>query len=131
MRRLADPQFPRDVGGVARDRSRWSPRDVGDLPTVAYNARVVVSLGTSKLVNGRSGGCSGQPPPEWSQIRDGVPESGIGVFEDGGIATQMSNFCGKEVVIRAVRFTGLRPGVEEMRVLGAYMRVEVVYSPAG
>ena len=52
----------------------------------------------------------------------------IGLFVDGGLATKMMNGCGKEMVVRAIKFIAVRPGVEELKVLNAYFKIEVTSS---
>jgi hypothetical protein len=98
--------------------------DTAKLPTVAYNARAFLSVGTEKLIHGAVEGCDGGPS-EWAAIVDHLPTSETGIFADGGLATKMMNGCGKEMVVRAVRFIAIRPGVEELKVLNAYFKIEV------
>lgn len=107
-----------------------APTDKTELPTVAYNARAFLSVGTEKLIHGAVEGCSGAPS-EWADMLPGLPESRIGIFVDGGLATKMMNGCGKEMVVRAVKFIALRPGVEELKVLDDYFKIEVTSSSTG
>jgi len=106
-----------------------TPVDRAGLPTVAYNARAFLSVGTEKLINGAVEGCGGAPA-RWADMALRLPESETGTFADGGLATQMMNGCGKEMVVRAVKFIALRPGVEELKVLDAYFKIEVTPSGA-
>jgi hypothetical protein len=100
----------------------------GDLPEVGYNAFVSVPVGTSQLIHGEYDDCDG-PPPDWRQVEAKVPVTRLGVFADGGLARKMVNDCGKEMVVRAVMFTGIETGVEELRLLDDYMRIEVQDHP--
>ncbi len=101
--------------------------DETPLPTIAYNARAFLSPGAEKLVHGVVEGCDGAPP-EWVDVEPNLPASNIGTFVDGGLATQMMNGCGKEMLVRAVKFIAARPGVEELKVLGVYFKIEVAPS---
>ncbi|MEW9612382.1 hypothetical protein AB3G45_00610 [Shinella sp. S4-D37] len=101
--------------------------DTATLPTVAYNARAFLSVGTEKLIHGVAEGCDG-PPSDWADMAAYLSESATGAFSDGGLATKMMNGCGKEMVVRAVKFIAIRPGVEELEVLGAYFKIEVTPS---
>ncbi|WP_454859038.1 hypothetical protein [Rhizobium binxianense] len=98
--------------------------DETKLPTIAYNARAFLPPGAEKLIHGVVEGCDGGPP-EWVNVEPNLPASNIGRFVDGGLATQMMNGCGKEMLVRAVKFIAARPGVEELKVLGAYFKIEV------
>ena len=116
------------VAGIAQSRVGGDLRIEGadgPLPTVSYNARVVLAVGASKLVHGAFNDCD-TPPPSWEMIRAGIPSSGIGIFEDAGPARQLKGICRAEVFVRAIRFTALRAGVEEMNLLGSYLRIEAV-----
>jgi len=106
------------------------PEGAAALPTVAYNARAFLSVGAEKLIHGVIEGCDGAPA-QWASIAPRLPESRTGVLVDGGLATQMMNGCGREMVVRAVKFIALRPGVEELMVLDTYFKIEVTSPPAG
>lgn len=114
------------VGGM---NSSVLPEGAAALPTVAYNARAFLSVGAEKLIHGVVEGCDGAPA-QWTDIARRLPESRTGVLVDGGLAKQMLNGCGHEMVVRAVKFIALKPGVEELTVLGTYFKVEVT-SPLG
>lgn len=101
-----------------------------DLPPVNYNAYVRVSLGSSKLIHGDFLDCDG-PPPGWEQTVPRVPSTPLGTFADGGLARKMVNDCGKEMVVRAVMFTGTGIGTEEVRLLGDFMKIDVVETDIG
>lgn len=106
------------------------PDGAGALPTVAYNARAFLSVGTQKLIHGVVEGCDGAPA-QWADIAPRLPESRTGILVDGGLATKMMNGCGREMVVRAVKFIALRPGVEELMVLDTYFKIEVSPPPGG
>lgn len=96
-----------------------------ELPAVNYKAYVRLSLGTSRLIHGEYGDCDG-PPPDWAQVVQRVPQTTLGTFADGGLARKMVNDCGREIVVRAVMFTGMSVGTEELQLLGDYMKIDVV-----
>jgi len=96
-----------------------------ELPSVGYDAYVRVPVGTSRLIHGEFAECDG-PPPDWETVAAKVPSTVLGTFADGGLARKMVNDCGKEMVVRAVMFTGLAAGTEEVRLLDDYMKIEVV-----
>lgn len=106
------------------------PDGAAALPTVAYNARAFLSVGTEKLIHGAIEDCDGAPA-QWTDIAQRLPESRTGALVDGGLATQMMNRCGREMVVRAVKFIALRPGVEELMVLDTYFKIEVTSPPGG
>ncbi|WP_411036051.1 hypothetical protein [Shinella sp. BYT-45] len=106
------------------------PADRAGLPTVAYNARAFLSVGTEKLIHGAVEGCGGAPS-SWADIVPGLPASKTGIFVDGGLATKMMNGCGEEMVVRAIKFIAIRPGVEELKVLDDYFKIEVTSASAG
>lgn len=96
-----------------------------ELPSVGYDAYVRVPVGTSRLIHGEFAECDG-PPLDWETVAAKVPSTVLGTFADGGLARKMVNDCGKEMVVRAVMFTGLAAGTEEVRLLDDYMKIEVV-----
>jgi len=96
-----------------------------ELPQVGYDAYIRVPVGTSRLIHGEFADCDG-PPPDWETVAAKVPSTPLGAFADGGLARKMVNDCGKEIVVRAVMFTGLVSGIGEVRLLDDYMRIEVV-----
>ena len=96
-----------------------------ELPSVGYDAYVRVPVGTSRLIHGEFADCDG-PPPDWETVAAKVPSTVLGTFADGGLARKMVNDCGKEMIVRAVMFTGLAAGTEEVRLLDDYMKIEVV-----
>lgn len=114
------------IAAVTGAREPPSP----DLPAVNYNAYVRVALGRSQLIHGDFLDCDG-PVPSWEQIAQRVPTTPLGTFSDGGIARKMVNDCGKEMVVRAVMFTGTSVGTEEVRLLDDYMKIEVVEAATG
>lgn len=124
---LALPSGLIAVGGI---HSSALPEGAAALPTVAYNARAFLSVGAEKLIHGVVEDCDGAPA-RWIDIAPRLPESQIGAFVDGGLATQMMNGCGREMVVRAVKFIALTPGVEELTVLGTYFKIEVTSPPGG
>ncbi|MBD0417232.1 hypothetical protein [Oryzicola mucosus] len=95
------------------------------LPTVAYNARAFLTIGAEKLLHGAVEDCEGEPAA-WEDMLPLIPSSAVGTFSDGGLATKMMNDCGKEMRVRAIKFTATASGVEEVRVLGDYFKIEVV-----
>lgn len=95
-----------------------------DLPEVGYDAFVRLPLNTTRLIHGEYGRCGG-PPPAWEDVVARVPTSAFGSFGDGGLARKMVNDCGREMVVRAVRFTGEAVGMEEITILDDYMKIEV------
>lgn len=95
-----------------------------ELPEVGYNAYVQLQVGDSRLIHGEYDRCD-SPPPDWEQVRTKVPSTMLGIFTDGGLARKMVNDCGREMVVRAVMFTGLTSGVEELRLLDDFMKIEV------
>lgn len=115
------------MGTDERESSRLASVYKTELPTIAYNARTFLSPGAEKLIHGVIDGCDGNPP-EWGDLEPGLPVSRTGSFVDGGLATQMMNGCGKETVVRAIKFVATRPGVEELKVFDAYFKIEVAPS---
>lgn len=101
-----------------------------DLPPVNYNAYVRVPLGSSKLIHGDFLDCDG-PVPTWQQMLPRIPSTPLGTFADGGLARKMVNDCGKEMVVRAVMFTGTGIGTEEVRLLDDFMKIDVVEAETG
>lgn len=112
------------VGMNSREALGPGSVDETKLPTIAYNARAFLSPGAEKLIHGVVEGCDGAPP-EWIDVERSLPLSRTGRFVDGGLATQMMNGCGKEMLVRAVKFIAARPGIEELNVFGAYFKIEV------
>ncbi|KAB2726471.1 hypothetical protein [Brucella anthropi] len=110
-----------------RENSYSASVDKTKLPTIAYNARTFLSPGAEKLIHGVVEGCDGSPS-KWGDVEPGLPVSRTGSFVDGGLATQMMNGCGKEMVVRAVKFVAARPGVEELNIFDAYFKIEVAPS---
>ncbi|MBX9450598.1 MAG: hypothetical protein KL801_01770 [Mesorhizobium sp.] len=101
-----------------------------DLPAVNYNAHVRVVLGRSQLIHGDVLDCDGLVP-SWEQIEHRVPTTPLGTFSDGGIARKMINDCGREMAVRAVLFMATRAGMQEVRLLDDYMKIEVVEVTTG
>ncbi|MCR4265605.1 hypothetical protein [Nitratireductor sp. ZSWI3] len=95
------------------------------LPTVNFEGRVRVPVGVSHLIFGALSGCD-RRPPGWEQIAAEMPATSLGVFSDGGLAREVVRACGKEVIVRGVRFTGQRPGTDEIRLFGSYIKLDVV-----
>ena len=77
-----------------------------------------------ELIHGDRGDCGGEPP-DWYYILPRVPPSTLGLFSDGGVARKMDNGCDAMVRARAVRFTALTAGSEEIELLGDYMKIVV------
>ncbi len=96
-----------------------------DLPRVNFEGYVRLPVGSESLIRGVHGSCKG-PPPDWADIADDMPVSQLGEYSDGGLAREVVRSCGRERIVRAVRFVGLRPGVEELRLFGDYQKIEVV-----
>ena len=128
MALLLAAALPAGLLAAAGMKGTASPDGIAALPTVAYNARAFLSAGTEKLIHGAIEGCDGEPA-QWANIEPRLPESRTGVLVDGGLATQMMNSCGREVVVRAVKFIALTPGVEELMVLDTYFKIEVTSPP--
>ncbi|MDR7035167.1 hypothetical protein [Mesorhizobium sp. BE184] len=100
---------------------RWAFKK---LPMIGYDARVRMVVGESRLIHGDRGDCDGRPP-DWYYTLPRVPVSALGTFSDGGLARKMSNFCNRVVEVRAVRFTATDAGMEEIRLLDDFMKIEV------
>lgn len=96
-----------------------------DLPTVNFEGYVRLPLGSDVLIHGAHADCKARPP-DWAAIVDDLPVSTLGTFSDGGLARKVVRRCGAERTVRAVRFTGLREGVEDLRILGDFQKIEVV-----
>ncbi|EKF20683.1 hypothetical protein [Nitratireductor pacificus] len=113
------------IGGIliAATAFERHPENLG-LPVVGYNAQMNLIVGETKLIHGEYDQCDG-PPPEWEAVLPRIPDTDLGVFGDGGLAAKMVNDCGREMVVRAVRFTAVKPGIEEVVLLGDYMRLVV------
>ncbi|WP_048648631.1 hypothetical protein [Nitratireductor soli] len=94
------------------------------LPEVGYNAQMNMIVGETKLIHGEYDRCDA-PPPNWEAVLPRIPNTDLGVFGDGGLAAKMVNDCGREMVVRAVRFTAVKPGIEEVVLLGDFMRLVV------
>ena len=94
------------------------------LPMIGYDARVKMVVGETRLIHGDRGDCGGEPP-DWYYILPRVPPSTLGLFSDGGVARKMDNGCDAVVRARAVRFTALTAGSEEIELLGDYMKIVV------
>ena len=102
------------------------PEKLSGLPAVGYDALVRLEVGTSRLVHGEVASCTRGGMADWQAIEPMVPTTSLGFFSDGGPARKMMNECGKDMLVRAVRFTAVAPGVEEVSLLGDYMKIEVV-----
>lgn len=114
------------IAAITREHQPLSP----ELPAVNYNAHVRVAFGRSQLIHGDFLDCDG-PVPDWSLVAQRVPTTPLGTFSDGGLARKMVNDCGREMVVRAVMFTGTTLGTEEVRLLDDYMKIEVVDTTTG
>ena len=108
------------LASLATERQRAPTR----LPEVGYEAYVRVPVGVTRLIHGEHDDCKGPPPP-WEDVSGRLPQTGLGTFADGGLARQVVRACGREVVVRAVMFTGTAIGVEELYVLDDYIKIEV------
>lgn len=95
------------------------------LPAVDFVGHVRLPLDSSRIIHGSSGGCEG-PLPTWQEINDTLPKTSLGTFTDGGLARKVVRRCGRELPVRAVLFTGLRTGIEEVVVLEDFIKIEVV-----
>jgi len=96
-----------------------------DLPIVNFEGLVRVPTGAGVLVHGQPGDCDGAPP-DWVKIAGEMPASDLGKFADGGLARKVVRRCAGERVVRAVRFTGIEPGTDGVRLFGDYIRIDVV-----
>ncbi|MFC3722134.1 hypothetical protein [Neoaquamicrobium sediminum] len=114
------------IAAITRKHQPPSP----ELPAVNYNAHVRVALGRSQLIHGDYLDCDGSVP-DWPLVAQRVPITPLGTFSDGGLARKMVNDCGREMVVRAVMFTGTALGTEEVRLLDDYMKIEVVDTTTG
>ncbi len=92
---------------------------------VGYAAHVRMPVGDTRLVHGEHGSCDGSPPT-WEALVPDLPESTLGIFSDGGLAAKMVNVCGKEMTVRAIRFTATSAGMEDVTLLQDPMRFEVL-----
>lgn len=113
-----------NAGGAFAWQSITERHAFEQLPMIGYDARVVMSVGESRLIHGDRTDCSG-PPPDWYYLRAQVPPSALGEFSDGGVARKMDNSCNAVVRARAVRFTAKTAGSEELDLLGDYMKIVV------
>lgn len=102
------------------------PKKLSGLPSVGYDAHVRLEVGSSRLVHGEVASCTRGGMADWLAIEPMVPTTRLGFFSDGGPARKMMNECGKDMLVRAVRFTAVAPGTEEVSLLGDYMKIEVV-----
>lgn len=102
------------------------PNDASSaLPSVNFEGRVRVPVGFSVLIHGALDGCD-EPPPDWQRVTAAISGQRLGQLDDGGLARKIVRKCGRERVVRAVRYTGLRTGTEELRLFGDYIRIDVV-----
>lgn len=95
------------------------------LPAVSFEGQVNVPLGSAVFVHGALGDCDA-PPPDWQDVAAAMPDAQYGKLEDGGLARKVVRKCGRERIVRAVSYTGLRPGTEELRLFGDYLRIDVI-----
>lgn len=95
-------------------------------PEVGYDAHVRIVVGESRLVHGEVASCLNGGMADWQAIEPMVPKTRLGFFSDGGPARKMMNECGRDMLVRAVKFTAVAPGIEEVSLLGDYMKIEVV-----
>ncbi len=112
------------LGGGLAWQSLAERRAFLALPMIGYDARVKMVVGETRLIHGDRGDCGGEPP-DWYYILPRVPPSTLGLFSDGGVARKMDNGCDAVVRARAVRFTALSAGSEEIKLLGDYMKIVV------
>lgn len=95
-----------------------------ELPVVRFEGQVNVPLGASVLIHGALAGCEA-PPPDWRDAAIEMPVPVLGRLDDGGLARKVVRICGRERIVRAVRYTGLRTGTERLRIFGDHIRVDV------
>lgn len=112
------------LGGGFAWHSFVERREFMALPMIGYDARVKMVVGETRVIHGDRGDCGGAPP-DWYYILPRVPPSTLGLFSDGGVARKMDNGCNAVVRARAVRFTALTAGSEEIQLLGDYMKIVV------
>lgn len=94
------------------------------LPQIGYDARVRMLVGESRLIHGDRTECN-LPPPTYAEVSHRIPASRLGVFSDGGVARKMDNSCGREIAVRAARFTARTTGEEELRLFDDFIKLEV------
>lgn len=99
-----------------------------DLPIVNFEGWVRVPVGASVLIHGRLADCDGSPE-RWDAFADEIPSTRLGTFSDGGLARKVMRKCTSEKIVRGIRFTGVEPGTDGVRLFGDYIRIDVIAAP--
>lgn len=95
-----------------------------DAPMIDWEPVITMKVGESKVIHGERGDC-GKAPREWDDVFNSLPVSEIGAFSDGGIVRRNSKYCKGPTPSRGIRFTATKPGIEEMRITGDFMKITV------
>lgn len=82
-----------------------------------YVRNVSVKVGESAIIHGARGNECG-PAPTWESAKLLLPELVTGTLTDGGVGTRVSRQCGGRIPARAILFTAMQPGVEQISLYG-------------
>lgn len=82
-----------------------------------YVRNVSVKVGETAIIHGARGNECGEAPT-WESAKLLLPELVTGTLTDGGVGTRVSRQCGGRVPARAILFTAMQPGTEQISLYG-------------
>ncbi|MEQ8709347.1 MAG: hypothetical protein RIC36_10180 [Rhodospirillales bacterium] len=94
----------------------------GDL--VRWRRSTELVIGESAVIHGERGACGQQPAP-WEETVVHLPSLDFGVWSDGGVGHRVSRACGGPTPVRAIVFTGQKPGLAEFVLFDDAVRISV------
>ena len=99
----------------------WLPAQAQEIP---YQKNVSLQVGESAIIYGVRGEC-GQPAPSWEDIAKQLPTISAGRFSDGGIGTRWSRACRGATPARAIQYTAITDGNDQLILFQDPVNIEV------
>ncbi len=111
------------IGFAAASIWNWRSGEYGD-PVASYEGvvadyvrNVSIKVGETAIIHGARGNDCG-PAPAWESAKLLLPDLVTGTLTDGGVGTRVSRQCGGRIPARAILFTAMEPGTEQISLYG-------------